>query len=236
MSRFMLRLVMGLAIAAFGTVAAGQDALISELYGKGVHAYFARDYAEAHKQFTASIEQGSEDPRCYYFRGICLARLGRPDDAAADTKQGAVLELTKTEQLHDVSNSLQRIQGSDRIMIEKQRAAVRLEAARKAKALRDAMYEQWKQDEARVIRQPQASKAGGGLANPAASGPTKSIGPAGGAAKPAVVQPAAQAPAAQPPAQPPAKSGDDDPFGAEEKPAPPAKPAPTKPDDDDPFK
>jgi len=228
MSRFMLRLVMGLAIVAFGKLAVGQDAIISELYGKGIHAYFARDYAEAHKQFTASIEQGSKDPRCYYFRGICLAKLGRPEDAAADVKQGAVLELGNTEQLHDVSNSLQRIQGSDRMMIEKQRAAVRLEAARKAKALRDAMYEQWKQDEARVIRQSQSSKAGGALANPAATGPIKTVGPAGGAAKPAPGQPAAQAPA---------KSIDDDPFGEpEEKPAPPAKTAPAKPDDDDPFK
>ena len=69
-----------------------QDSLLQELYGQGVHAYFAGKYDQAHELFTKAIEQGSQDPRCYYFRGFTYARLGRPDEAEADFKAGGDFE------------------------------------------------------------------------------------------------------------------------------------------------
>ena len=123
-------------LVATAQIAVAQDDLIGELYGRGVHAFYSRDFEEAHKQLTASIEQGSRDPRCFYFRGLAYARLGRPEESAADIKQGAALELANTEQLHGVSVALQRVQGTERITIEKERVSARLEASKKAKALR----------------------------------------------------------------------------------------------------
>ena len=62
--------------------AQAQDFLLAELYGQGVHHFFAREFEEAHEVLTSCIEQGSRDPRCYYFRGLTYTRLGRPDEAA----------------------------------------------------------------------------------------------------------------------------------------------------------
>ncbi len=69
-----------------------QDSLLQEMYGQGVHAYFAGKYDQAHELFSTAIDQGSQDPRCYYYRGLAFAKLGRPDEAEADYKRGAELE------------------------------------------------------------------------------------------------------------------------------------------------
>ena len=42
-----------------GSVCLGQDTLLDELYGRGVHAYFARNYRGAHELLTAAITSGS---------------------------------------------------------------------------------------------------------------------------------------------------------------------------------
>ena len=33
-----------------------QDAVLTQIYGTGVHAYFSNDFAEAHKQFCSAID------------------------------------------------------------------------------------------------------------------------------------------------------------------------------------
>ena len=71
-----------------------QDALLNDLYGLGVHAYYSNDYFRAHELLTSAVEQGSQDPRVFYFRGLTYQMLGRPDEARDDFRQGAQLELT----------------------------------------------------------------------------------------------------------------------------------------------
>jgi len=61
-----------------------QSAVLGQMYGSGVHAYFSQDYVRAHELLTEAINAGSEDPRCYYFRGLALERMGRPEGAAED--------------------------------------------------------------------------------------------------------------------------------------------------------
>ncbi len=45
-----------------------EDLVLSQLYGSGVHRYFAGDTTNAHSDFTAAITGGTNDPRPYYFR------------------------------------------------------------------------------------------------------------------------------------------------------------------------
>jgi len=239
MARLILFRLIALGVVVVSTsCGVAQEDLINELYGRGLHEFYSKNYEEAHKHFTASIEQGSRDPRCFYFRGLAYARLGRPDESTADIKRGAEIELANTELLVSVSQSLQRVQGNDRLAIEKERAAARLEASRKAKALRDAMYEQWKRDEAKVLRKPpvaggaapaEGAKAGAGKGDDLFNEPA-----APKAAKPP--EPGIK-PDAKPAAKPDAKS--DDPFGDEpadeKKPADAKKPDAKEPGDDDPF-
>jgi Flp pilus assembly protein TadD len=86
-----------------------QDSLLQEMYGQGVHAYFAGKYDQAHELFSTAIDQGSQDPRCHYFRGLTYAKLGRPDEAEADYKRGAELEAGGAAVQIDVGQALQRV-------------------------------------------------------------------------------------------------------------------------------
>src|SRR5262249_22295814 len=71
---------------------AAQDAVLGQLYGSGVHAYFGQDYAKAYESLTSAIDGKTQDPRAYYFRGLALLKLGRPEAAEGDFKTGAKLE------------------------------------------------------------------------------------------------------------------------------------------------
>ena len=70
----------------------GEDAILSQLYGSGVHAYFSKDALAAHEKLSTAIKAGSLDPRCHYFRGLAYLRLGRAAEANMDFEKGAELE------------------------------------------------------------------------------------------------------------------------------------------------
>ena len=218
-----------------------QEPILEQTYGTGVHTYFSRDYVKAHELFTAAIDGGSKDPRCHYFRGLCCLRLGREDGARLDFGKGGELEASGTGSVSNVSKSLERIQGSCRLLMEEYRTKARMAALERELELRAKRYEEIRLEEQRALRQ-QAEKAPekpiGMPDQPAASaeGSPFGLSPINEPApvKPAVdtsTEPAAATPAPAAPA--PAKPAmGDDPFAA---PAP-AAPAPAKPAaGDDPF-
>ncbi len=134
----------------------GQQAVLSRLYGSGVHAYFSGDYATAHTVLTSAIDAGTKDPRCYYFRGLSYLQLGREAEARMDFEEGADLEAADVNKLYRVGRSLQRIQGEPRAMIEKYRREAQLEAHERAQAAAAARYEAV-QDRRDVIVREQAT-------------------------------------------------------------------------------
>jgi hypothetical protein len=92
-----------------------------------MHAYHAGDYDRAYDALTNAIEAGTEDPRGYYFRGLAALRLGRTSEADADFTAGADRELS-TGSIRRVSQSLERVQGHDRLALERFRSRARLGA------------------------------------------------------------------------------------------------------------
>ena len=86
MSRSVFFLVAGWVLVSSAPLVA-QDAVLGQIYGNGVHAYFAQDYVKAHQFFTSAIDGHTQDPRCFYFRGLTLLKLGRPQDAEIDFQQ-----------------------------------------------------------------------------------------------------------------------------------------------------
>ena len=92
-------LAMSIALTV-GTLQAQQDELLADLYGRGVHAYFEGELNTAHKFFSDAIEQKTQDPRCYYFRGATYTRLGRPDQATKDFQAGALLEARDIQNVY----------------------------------------------------------------------------------------------------------------------------------------
>ncbi len=91
MPRFTFLFVLGLVCLCAMPLAA-QDAVLGQIYGNGVHAYFGQDYVKAHECFTSAIDGKTQDPRAYYFRGLALLKLGRPQEAESDFQRGAKLE------------------------------------------------------------------------------------------------------------------------------------------------
>ena len=88
MSRNIVVLVAGLA-ALYAVPAPAQEAILGQIYGQGVHAYFAGDYTRAYEHLTAAVGAGSRDPRVFYFRGLTHLKLGRQQEAKQDFLLGA---------------------------------------------------------------------------------------------------------------------------------------------------
>jgi hypothetical protein len=98
---------------------------LDELYGKGVHAYFANNPTLAAELLTQAIDSGSQDPRAYYFRGLALASQGDSYAGQADYERGAELEASKRRS-NNIGKALERIQGAQRREIEKARQNARV--------------------------------------------------------------------------------------------------------------
>jgi tetratricopeptide (TPR) repeat protein len=115
----------------------GDDRALARSYGAGVHAYFANDYQRAYDDLTLVIEAGSNDPRAWYFRGLAAAKLGRLDEAEADFATGADREAAAAGDW-PVSRSLERVQGHDRLALERQRIRARVaELQQRERAIAD---------------------------------------------------------------------------------------------------
>jgi hypothetical protein len=213
---------------------AAQDAILGQVYGSGVHAYFGEDFVKAHQLLTTAIDGHTQDPRAFYFRGLALLKLGRPQEAEGDFQQGAKLESAiDPARAYNVARSLERVQGSDRAKLEQFRLEARMTMLKKAEDERAQRYQATlkeqreflqRQSEAGVARPVEPAKVpadpfstgdGGKTPEPKKEGPgelaTESV-------------PAAETPAEKPIAKPDAKkpAESDDPFGPETtKPAAP---------------
>src|SRR4051812_19687427 len=142
MAKFVTSLV-AVAMLALSGMARGQDAMLEELYGRGVHAYFSGNQTEAFNSLDAAIRSGCRDPRAFYYRGLVLNHFGRPVEAADDFRKGAELEMLGGEP-YPVGRSLERIQGTDRMLLEDHRRVARLAIHNKQAAQDRARYEQVK--------------------------------------------------------------------------------------------
>jgi len=214
--------VAGIALGSASLLA--QDAVLGHFYGQGVHKFFARDYVGAFEDFNTAIENGSDDPRCYYYRGLTYLHLGREDEAKTDFEKGAQLEMQSAGKFFNVSKALERIQGRQRVMIEQYRTKARLAVMVELERQRKARYEELRREEARVLDQapppvgiPEAAPA------PQAAQP-----PAAEPSVPAQPMPARPEVTVQPetPAQPPMPAQPEVPA---QPPAPAEPPAPAQP-------
>ena len=107
--------------------ATAQNAILAEMYGRGVHAYYAGNHTDAYQLLSMAIDNGIQDPRAYYFRGMVAHATGRSYEAEADWRQGAEMEASgRTNPA--VGRSLARFQGSARIKLEGMRQQAKLQA------------------------------------------------------------------------------------------------------------
>ncbi len=170
---------------------AQNSAVLAEVYGQGVHAYYAGRYDDAYNLLSSAIDSGTRDPRAYYFRGIVAYQQGRPEEARADWSEGAQLEARQGGGAF-VGRSLSRFQGSPRLELETIRRQARLDAAKQAASRSDTRMRQLG---VAPSADPGAAPAAGATAPPPAAGATAPPPAAGATAPP----PAPNAPQAADP-------------------------------------
>ena len=209
----------GTAAAAALPAAAAQPTIeslpLAAAYGNGVHAYFAGDFERAYEDLSQAIEAGTTDPRAYYFRGLAALRQGRGDEAEADFTEGATRESSGLG-AWPVGRSLERIQGPDRLRLERHRTRARvtlLQRERDAELRRYSQIEAAQPDVLRRRRPVGPRVEADDEANPFEAGPEPAADavpervPAEPAAEPAAPAEPMPEPAAE------AATPADDPFG-----------------------
>lgn len=133
MSAFRMIAVSCILAGTVSAAARSDDDRAIEAFGQGVHAYYEGHFAEANTLLSEAIKDGSNDPRPYFFRGIVRQLTGQDQLADADFQKGAEIELTPIGRSFDVDDSLERVQGKVRIVIEQYRR----EALARAKAAQE---------------------------------------------------------------------------------------------------
>ncbi len=106
-------------VVCSATVVTASDAA-RRAYGNGVHLLHQGRITEAVESFNLAAAE-LQDARIYYFRGLAQRRLGRTEAAEADFRRAANLEARTGRQ--NVGRALERIQGGDRLVIERYRRA-----------------------------------------------------------------------------------------------------------------
>jgi len=91
--------------------------------------YFHGNFNAAQQQLTALIQKGHVDARLHYFRGLSSVRLGDTKSADLDFQKGAELEVAGAGS--SIGQALQRVQGSDRLRLEKYRRMAKLMVRRR---------------------------------------------------------------------------------------------------------
>jgi len=145
MSRFKLLLMTALCPLLVGTALIASTLTVDDeadhVYGKGVHAFFDRDYEGAVTILLQAEEMESIDPRPYYFLGLAYLRQKKTEQADQYFRQAARLEYSgRAHRDYGTAESLRRIQGEERLRIEKIRSEERTNAQKREQQLQEARY------------------------------------------------------------------------------------------------
>jgi tetratricopeptide (TPR) repeat protein len=147
--RFVSTVLMGsllVSLPAFGrdssrwSVPEPDRSAADKYYGRGVHAYLAGQDHRAESYLSLAIESNPNDPRPYYFRAMSRLRQGRAGEARQDMQIGAFIEAGDPHRWA-VGTALQRVQGPDRLMLEKYRRRARLDEAMRQEMRMRTRYE-----------------------------------------------------------------------------------------------
>lgn len=165
---------------------------LAAAYGDGVHAYFAGDFDRAYEDLSQAIEAGTTDPRAYYFRGLAALRQGRSDEAEADFTEGATRESAGLG-AWPVARSLERIQGPDRLRLERHRTRARVALLQRQRAEELERYSQIEAAQPDVLRKRRPVRPRSEAADEA--NPFEEAAAPQGRPEPVGAQPAEQMPA-----------------------------------------
>lgn len=140
-----------LGIAAEAAGPQNEELAIRQTYADGVHAFFGGDYQRAYDDLSDAIAAGTQDPRAWYFRGLAAMKMGRTDEAAADFSEAAGLEAISLGDWQ-VARSLERIQGHDRLALERYRVRARVARLEEIRAAQRRRTSEFRGLQSEVVR------------------------------------------------------------------------------------
>jgi hypothetical protein len=126
-------------VVALAAAAADAAEPASASLGMGMHAFHGGDFEAANRLLSEAIDSGTRDPRAYYFRGLAACRCGAGFEAEADFMEGARLEATGRGGW-DIGRALERVQGFERVKLERYRARARSMLATEGEASAGRRY------------------------------------------------------------------------------------------------
>ena len=94
-------------------------ALAERCFANGLRHYYASSYAEAEAEFLTALKHHDQDARFLYFLGLARLPLGKIEAARDDFQQAAALERQGLPDSRTISMYFERIQGTERQMINK---------------------------------------------------------------------------------------------------------------------
>lgn len=90
-------------------------------YALGQRLYWSRQYAAAEKEFLQAVRYHDQDARYMYFLGLARLAQGKRAFAEASFRRGGMLEQANKPASATVSSVLERVQGTDRQLLNKYR-------------------------------------------------------------------------------------------------------------------
>ena len=94
-------------------------------YNMARNSFFAGHYEKAIEYLDTGLTLGNHDARLYYLRCLANNRLGQPLNARADFEKAIQQEMSGIPGKQTVNDSLQRIQGFERLWLEELREGKR---------------------------------------------------------------------------------------------------------------
>lgn len=158
----MIRTALAITLVSLGLAnspsAQAQTSILADVYGQGVHCYFAGNNEEAYQLLSTAINNGIDDPRAYYFRGIVAEKTGRSYEAESDWRQGAELEA-RGKVPGNIGRALARYQGHGRLKLEQIRQKAKLDFLALSNARAKQRYGEIEAAEGRVLQAAPAPPA-----------------------------------------------------------------------------
>jgi hypothetical protein len=90
-------------------------------YALGLRLYWNRNYDQAEKEFLSAVRYQDQDARYMYFLGLSRLAQGRRAFAVESFRRGGMLEQQNKPASATISMTLERVQGPDRLLLNKYR-------------------------------------------------------------------------------------------------------------------
>jgi hypothetical protein len=131
-------LALGFAVLCSAAMIAPIRAQVSDVagtsYADGVDSFFAGRADEAAASLSRSIAANPNDPRAFYFRALARLRVGDYGGAQDDMRDGAQVEA-RLPNRYAIGKALERVQGYDRLELERYRRTARMNVVTTAKPI-----------------------------------------------------------------------------------------------------